>query len=194
MIENFGLFHGGSLRRHVWCLLLSISVFCFLTPYVNAHGGSSGSGGSGSGSGASGGSGSSGSSGSGSGGHGGHGGSMGGNSAGLGNFTASGPASSGTGHGGTGHGSGHASASTSIHGTAVAHSTSMAAAKNSGTRNRAPRNDFTSDRTLHRSSDRMRNRQITSTGGFVPETYRKKKLKKNNALATKNATQNSAVH
>ena len=118
---------------------------------------------------------------------------MGGNSAAPGGLIGGGPSSSGSGHGGTGHGSGHASASTSIHGTAVAHSTSMAAAKNSGTRNRAPRNDFTSDRTLHRSSDRMRNRQITSTGGFVPETYRKKKLKTNNALATKNATQNSAA-
>jgi hypothetical protein len=194
MVTNSCLFRGGSLGRHLWCLLLSICVFCFLTPYVNAHGGSSGSGGSGSGSGSSGGSGSNGSSGSGSGGHGGPGGSMGSSSAAPGSFTASGPASSGTGHGGTGHGSGHASASTSTHGTAAAHSTTMVAAKNSATRNQALRNGFTSDTMLQRPSQRIRSRQITSTGGFTPETYRKKRLKTNNALATKNATQNSAAH
>jgi hypothetical protein len=45
---------------------------------------------------------------------------------------------------------------------------------------------------LARSPDRIRNRQIssgtTSTGGFTPETDRKKRLKTNNAVATKNAT------
>jgi hypothetical protein len=188
MITNFGLFHGGSLGRHLWCLLLSICVFCFLTPDVNAHGGSGGSGGSGSGSGSSG-----------SGGHGGPGGSMGGSSAAPGGFTGGGPSSSGsghggTGHGGTGHGSGHASSSTGGHGTVVAHSTTMSAAKNSTTHNQAMRNGFTSDTMLQHSPDRIRSRQITSTGGFAPETYRRKKLKTNNALATKNATQNSTAH
>jgi hypothetical protein len=125
---------------------------------------------------------------------------MGSSSAGPGGFTGGGSASSGTGHGGTGHGSGHASSSTSAHGTAVshnataAHNATMAAAKNSATRNQVLRNGFTSDTKLERSPDRIRNRQITSTGGFTPETYRKKKLKTNNALATKNATQNSAAH
>jgi len=139
---------------------------------------------------------------------------MGSSSAGPGGFTGGGPASSGTGHGGsassgtghggsassgtghggTGHGSGHASSSTSAHGTAVAHNATVAASKNSATRNQALRNSFTSDTKLERSSDRIRSRQITSTGGFTPETDRKKKLKTNNALATKNATQNSAAH
>jgi hypothetical protein len=127
-----------------------------------------------------------------------------GSSAGPGGFTGSGPASSGTGHGGTGHGgtghggtghgSGHASASTSTHGTAAAHSTTMVAAKNSATRNQALRNGFTSDTMLERSSHLIRSRQITSTGGFTPETYRKKKLKTNNTVATKNATQDSVAH
>jgi hypothetical protein len=173
-----GLFHGGSLGRRWWCLLLSICVFCFLTPYVNAHGGGSGSGGSGSGSGSSGSSGSGGS-----GGHGGPGGSMGSSSAAPGGFTGG-----GSGHGG----SGHASSSTSAHGTAVSHSTTMATAKNSVTHNQV-RNGFTSDTMLQRSSDRIRSRQTTSTGGFNPETYPRKKLKTSNALATKNATQNSAA-
>ena len=176
---------------HLWCLLFSISVFCFLTPYVDAHGGGSGSGGSGSGSGSSG----SGASGGG-GGHGGPGGSMGGSSAGPGaggGVPGHGSANGGAGHGSTGHGSGHASSLTSAHGTAVPHNATMAVAKNAASRNQILRNGFTSDTMLPRSG-RIRNRQTTSTGGFTPETFRKKKLKTNNALATKNATQNSATH
>ena len=176
-----GLFHGGSLGRRLWCLLLSVCVFCFLTLYVDAHGGGSGSSGSGSGSG------SSGSSGSGS--SGGHGGSMGGSSTGPGGFSGN-----GSGHGGIGHGSGHASSSTSAHGTAGPHNATMAATKNSATRSQVARNGFTSDTMLQHSPARIRSRQITSTGGFTPETYRRKKLKTNNALATKNATQNSTAH
>lgn len=187
-MPNSGLFRGGSLRRHLGCLLLGMCLFCFPILYVDAHGGS-GSGGSGSGSGSSGSSGS----GSSSGGHGGPGGSMGSSSAAPGGLPGNGSASSGTGHGGTGHGSGHASSSTNAHGTAVAHNATMAVAKNSATRNQILRNGFTSDTMLPRS-DRIRNRQITSTGGFTPETYPRKKLKKNNALATKNTTQNSAAH
>jgi hypothetical protein len=183
MITNSGLFHGGSLGRHLWCLVLSVCVFCFLTPYVNAHGGGSGSGGSGSGSGSSG-----------SGGHGGPGGSMGGNSAAPGGLIGGGPSSSGSGHGGTGHGSGHASSSTSGHGTAVAHSTTMSSAKTSTTHNQATRNGFTSDTMLEHSSGRIRSRQPTSTGGFTPETNPRKKLKTSKVLAAKEATQNSAAH
>ena len=119
---------------------------------------------------------------------------MGGTSAAPGGLPGNGSASGGTGHGGTGHGSGHASSSTSAHGTAVSHNATMAVAKNAATRNQVLRNDFTSDTMLQRSPDRIRNRQMTSTGGSTSETYRRKKLKTNNALATKNATQNSAAH
>ena len=178
-MTNSGLFSGGSLRKHLCCLLLGMCAFCFPISYADAHGSGSGSSGS-SGSGSS------------SGGHGGPGGSMGSTSAAPGGLPGNGSASSGTGHGGTGHGSGHASSSTSTHGTTVAHNATMAVAKNSATRNQVLRNGFTSDTMLPRSPDRIRNRQIssmiTSTGGSTPETYRKKKLKANNALAAKNAT------
>jgi hypothetical protein len=201
MMRISRLFHGGSLRRRLCCLLLGLSVFCFPVSYVAAHGGGSGSGGSG-GSGSS--SGSSGSSGSGgSGGHGGPGGSMGGGSAGPGGFSGNGSGSSASGHGGTGHGGsglgpGHASSQTSAHGTAVSHNAAMTVAKSSASRNQVVRNSFTSDTMLARSPDRIRNHQIfarqTSTGGFTPETDRKKKLKANNVLAAKNATGNNAGH
>ncbi|MBV9875296.1 MAG: hypothetical protein JO025_11255 [Verrucomicrobia bacterium] len=46
---------------------------------------------------------------------------------------------------------------------------------------------------LDRSSGRIRSRQPTSTGGFTPETNRRKKLKTTNVLAAKNATQDSAT-
>ena len=194
-MRTFRLFRGGSLKRRLCRLLLGLCVFCFPISYLHAHGGGSGSGGSGSGSG------SSGSSGSGSsGGHGGPGSSMGSSSAGPGSFgglPGTGTASSGTGHGGTGHSSGHSSSAASVHGTAVTHNAAPVAAKISANRNQLMRNGFTSDTMLARSPDRIRNRQIssgtTSTGGFTPETYRRKKLKTNKTLAAKSATRNSVA-
>ena len=194
MRTNSRLFHGGSFGRHFWCLLLSMCVFCFLIPCVEAHGGGSGSSGSGSGSG------SSGTSGSGSsGGHGGPGGSMGSTSTAPGGLPGNGSANGGTGagHGGTGHGSGHASSASSTHGAAVSHNVTMAAGKNSATRNQVLRIGFTSDTMLARPSDRIRNRRMfsgaTSTGGSTPETGRRKKLKKKNAVPTANTTGTSAA-
>jgi hypothetical protein len=186
-------FCGAPLRGHLSCLLLGACVCCLPISYAEANGGgSSGSGGSGSGSG------SSGSSGSGSsGGHGGPAGSMGSSSVGPGSnggLPANGSASNGTGYGGNGHGS----SSTSAHGTGVTHNGTMAVGKNAATHNQVVRNGFTSDTMLPRSPNRIRNRQIssriTSTGGFTPETYRKKKLKTIDALATKSATQSTATH
>jgi hypothetical protein len=189
-------FSEGSLRRHLSCLFLGMSVFCFAISNAEAHGGGGGSGGSGSGSGSSGSGSGSGSSG---GGHGGSSASMGGNSSSsLGGFTGTGSATAGTGHGGTGHGSGHGAFSTSAHGTAVTHNANPAVAKNSVTRNQALRNGFTSDTMFVRPQSRTQNREIssrtTSSGGYTPETERKKKLKTNAALARKNATQNTADH
>jgi hypothetical protein len=152
--------------------------------YAEAHGGSSGSGR---------GSGSSGSSGSGgSGGHGGPGGSMGNSSVGPG--PTEGLPANGSAGAGTGHGSGHGSSSTSDHGTGVTHNGTMAVGKNSATHNQVLRNGFTSDTMLPRSPDRIRNRQITSSGGFNPETYRRKKLRTNDTLATTNARQSTVTH
>jgi hypothetical protein len=186
-----------SLGRHLCCLLLGMCVFVFPISYAEAHGGGSGSSGSGSSSGSSG-SGSSSASSGGSGGHGGSSSSMGSSSASsFGGFTGNGSVGGGTGHGGTSHGSGHGSVSTSTHGTAVTHNASMTVSKNSVARNQSLRNGFTSDTMLVRSPGRTRNREIfsrtTSTGGYTPETDRRKKLKTNSALAAKNGTQSSAT-
>ena len=175
------LSRGGSLRGRLGYFLLGLCISCFPISYAVAHGGGSGSGGGG----GSGGSGSSSGS-SGNGGSAGHGGSsMGGasmgGSAGAGPTSFNGPGngsvSGGTGHGSnTGH-SGHSSSVTGAHGTAVAHNATKAVAKDATTLNQLQfhRPGFTSDTMIERPFNRVRFHQESSTGGFTPETYKKKR-------------------